>query len=72
MSSCQAIQTAVGGSRAGPRGRGVALAACMALTVGTRRDYSANNKIVGEVDLIRESLRALFLSSDAVGSLNRP
>ena len=38
-------QTAVGGSRAGPRGYEVALAACGALTFGTRRDYSPNNKM---------------------------
>ena len=38
-------QTAVGASRAGPRGCAVALAACRALKVGTRRDYRATIKM---------------------------
>ena len=38
-------QNAVSGSEAVPRGSGVALAACRALTFGTRRAYNSNNKI---------------------------
>ena len=45
-------QTAVGGPQAGPRRRGVALAASRALTFGTRRVHNSNNKMSAKTPLL--------------------